>query len=718
MDAVGFKIERSVLASFRFSKLPRKRVCVGTGSRNIFLGIALMAMSQSVASCVGPNGKAATGVGSRVESHRLALSTDSSSLQQKATSAAAAQLGVAPTAVVLGPPVTLDLPLTGRHFTQFKAVGGSVTTVGVSFDELGQPANVEPALAAESAAYKKLYGKKTPGLYGQMVAAQPATQRVSFLLNFNDTTARGESVSISSTMSPAAVQALPDNTNSLRLSYAAATASVRARFLAKVQQFDSGALDGGPDPVVYATLSPSEIAEMESDPDVQSIERGDLVPKQELNVCSLELGYWDPGQIYPGSDLLYVNGVGIDGTGVKIGELDPFALVTTQNPALSNVLQYLPWACYNSSGDVDHATAVAGVLKSSDSWFHGLAPNAALFVGGGCGALGDLEQSLSGAINWGATTVNASWGGGGLTDDYEYDSAVFSSNVLPAVSAGNSGGTGCPDGSGGYVTTPGNAYNVLTAGAYSTYGTPNYPNDDSMYVCSAWQTPSLHGDRIKPEIIAPGVGVMTLGLDTGNYPRIEPETGTSIAAPMITGTIALIQQANPGLKAWPNLVKAIILASAQYDLPNIPQGTKGTGYGRLHTDTAVRMASNTVSAGQYWWTGQGGLYCSLFPLYYSYIYLVAGKPARVALVWDNDPVYTASSMSEPSSDLDLFVYGPAPYGAQTPYGSRVGYSGSWDNTQEVANFTPPTSGYYQAVANVYRCSMPVNRIAIAAYQAP
>jgi hypothetical protein len=90
--------------------------------------------------------------------------------------------------------------------------------------------------------------------------------------------------------------------------------------------------------------------------------------------------------------------------------------------------------------------------------------------------------------------------------------------------------------------------------------------------------------------------------------------------------------------------------------------------------------------------------------------LAAGKTARVALVWDNDPTYNYVANKQPSADLDLIVNGPD--------GHRQGYSGSWDNTQEVAEFTPNASGYYTVVANKYRCDKPVTRIALAEYQDP
>src|SRR4029078_13128266 len=55
-------------------------------------------------------------------------------------------------------------------------------------------------------------------------------------------------------------------------------------------------------------------------------------------------------------------------------------------------------------------------------------------------------------------------------------------------------------------------------------------------------------------------------------------TGTSMSAPMVTGTVALMMQANPNLT--PNLAKAII----EYTAQNYGYGTLTQGAGFLNTE--------------------------------------------------------------------------------------------------------------------------------------
>ena len=62
-------------------------------------------------------------------------------------------------------------------------------------------------------------------------------------------------------------------------------------------------------------------------------------------------------------------------------------------------------------------------------------------------------------------------------------------------------------------------------------------------------------------------------------------SGTSISAPVVTGTVALMLQANPGLT--PPLIKAILQYSAQ---PIAGANLLEQGAGLLNVDGAVRLA--------------------------------------------------------------------------------------------------------------------------------
>ncbi len=108
----------------------------------------------------------------------------------------------------------------------------------------------------------------------------------------------------------------------------------------------------------------------------------------------------------------------------------------------------------------------------------------------------------------------------------------------------------------------------------------------------------------KPDLVAPGQGTISLaapgstfyitktaylltgklGLNLGTKPYLTL-SGTSMAAPVVAGTVALMLQANPTLT--PNLIKAILQYTAQ-KYPGYSPLRQGGGF--LNTLGAVRLA--------------------------------------------------------------------------------------------------------------------------------
>ena len=126
--------------------------------------------------------------------------------------------------------------------------------------------------------------------------------------------------------------------------------------------------------------------------------------------------------------------------------------------------------------------------------------------------------------------------------------------------------------------------------------------DDTIAAFSS-RGPTAIDATAKPDLVSPGVGIESLSdplgrLYTTNAAALLPGTvttpflpymslsGTSMSAPVVSGTVALMLQANPALT--PNAVKAILQFTAQTYAGYDPL-TQGAGF--LNADGAISLAA-------------------------------------------------------------------------------------------------------------------------------
>jgi subtilisin family serine protease len=142
---------------------------------------------------------------------------------------------------------------------------------------------------------------------------------------------------------------------------------------------------------------------------------------------------------------------------------------------------------------------------------------------------------------------------------------------------------------------------VLTVGASDHRGTASRRDDTIANFSSRGPT---HIDQtVKPDLVAPGVGIESLADASSTLFARHPEaridgtvdtvappylalTGTSMAAPVVAATVALMLEANPRLT--PNLVKAILQYTAEWH-PRYPVTAQGAGF--LNARGAVQLAT-------------------------------------------------------------------------------------------------------------------------------
>ncbi len=273
--------------------------------------------------------------------------------------------------------------------------------------------------------------------------------------------------------------------------------------------------------------------------------------------------------------------------------------------------------------DNGHGSHVAGIIAGNgyDSYGEktGIAPGAAIISlkvldAQGQGTISNIIAALgwvaANATTYNIRVVNMSVGAR-IHESYWTDpltlaaKAVTDKGIVVVTAAGNMGKNSLGHLQWGGISAPANAPWVLTVGASSTMGTLTR-SDDTMASFSS-SGPSYLDFEAKPDLVAPGTGTISLAVPGSTFYATKAQyllqgtralgvaayvslSGTSMAAPVVSGTVALMLQANPNLT--PNLVKALLQYTAQ-PYPGYSALRQGAGF--LNTLGAVRLAKYYVN---------------------------------------------------------------------------------------------------------------------------
>ncbi|MBI1950301.1 MAG: S8 family serine peptidase [Acidobacteria bacterium] len=374
-----------------------------------------------------------------------------------------------------------------------------------------------------------------------------------------------------------------------------------------------------------ARVPASQIAALAEDPEVEHVSFDSPV------VAHLDVAYKAVK-----ADLAWASSAGLDGRGVGIALVDTGAAGhrdLLRPKGSPQVVEVEVVGHENGLADYfGHGTHVAGVINgngasSSDAdsfrTFKGLAPGAQLISiralhPDGTGFTSDIISAIDWAIRFRAVynirVLNLSLGHP-VYESYKVDPMcravrkAYESGIVVVVAAGNDGGVGSGFGT---ITSPGNEPAAVTVGAMDDANTVTTADDVLAWYSS--KGPSLLDDVVKPDLVAPGSSIVSLraagsyidtaypdlALTLGEY-RNEPSggtkpgdylvlSGTSMAAPMVSATAALMLQQDPSLTAA--TVKARLMKSAVKDDRLIFE----TGAGYLDVDAALLASGHAQSA--------------------------------------------------------------------------------------------------------------------------
>jgi subtilisin family serine protease len=314
--------------------------------------------------------------------------------------------------------------------------------------------------------------------------------------------------------------------------------------------------------------------------------------------------------------------LGFDGAGIGVAIIDSGVANWHDDLGAGTVVHFVDFVTdlIVPHDDYGHGTHVAGIIAGngydSGGARRGVAPGASLVVLKVLGREGDghisnviaaIDYAVEHREQFGIRVINLSVAAG-VHESFATDPLTLAARravdagIVVVTAAGNLGVSDDGDVQHGGITSPGNAPWVLTVGASNHRGTAAR-HDDTIAPFSS-RGPTHIDQMTKPDLVAPGVGIASLAdasstlfagnpqarirgtVDTLDAPYLSL-TGTSMAAPVVAGTVALMLEANPRLT--PNLVKAVLQYTAERR-PRYGLTTQGAGF--LNARGAVHLASS------------------------------------------------------------------------------------------------------------------------------
>ncbi|MFH1739976.1 MAG: S8 family serine peptidase, partial [bacterium] len=411
-------------------------------------------------------------------------------------------------------------------------------------------------------------------------------------------------------------------------------------------------------------------------------------PAEPANINAQDTSNVD--EIQPGG----TTGYDLDGTGVTVGMWD-MGFVRFRHEQIVDRATQKDW---NSSEYFnDHASHVAGIIAGNgtgNSQAEGMAPNATLlcwdtandlsevdtnarrisvsnhsYTYSACsGHTGNMEQKVCAADRHGNYNSRArDWDR--IVADHDLivvraggnerePSAVLSSkgkteSSIAVIASGEQEASGYDT-----IPSPSVAKNIITVGAINDLtDDPPVPNDSCMTHFSGWG-PTDDG-RIKPDMVANGMGLLSMGADSDS--AYFWSSGTSMSTPVVSGiAVCLVQQFRRffnGEDPTAATMKGILIHTARDGGSQYGPDYR-FGWGLVDARAAAEfIADQGINGNRIIFDAYSDSFRE-YPTEY-----VSSGPIKVTLVWTDPPgipVLGDQGDDTPNlvNDLDLFVFGP------------------------------------------------------------
>jgi serine protease AprX len=362
----------------------------------------------------------------------------------------------------------------------------------------------------------------------------------------------------------------------------------------------------------------AQIAALSAEPSIEHLS-GDMAVADFMTV-STKTTLADKVRSGQNSGLLGLGGIpGVTGQGVVVAVLD--SGISGHKALNGRVLASVSMIPGEPTTDeYGHGTHVAGTIAGTGAYSltsdytGGIAPGAQLVnvrvlgddgVGRTSDVIAGIDWVIANKAKYNIRIMNLSLGHA-VTEPVAFDplcaavERAYRAGIIVVAAAGNAGKLADGTPVLGGIASPGNSPFAITVGATNTFRTVS--RDDDEVTTYSSRGPTKYDNNAKPDVAAPGNKIISLeaansyiathypsehvaGYGNNAYLRMS---GTSMSAPMVSGAVALLLQAQPSMTAAQ--VKFELQSGSTY---MIDAGVYGAGAGNANFWTSRQLQANS-----------------------------------------------------------------------------------------------------------------------------